>query len=83
MGKVIPLLCFFDILKLCLDWSFSLSHETVKARPIYFSEWIVSILDNVTPDTEILVTSSGHMFERVRVGNVEQGLLETFPVVIP
>lgn len=61
MGKVIPLLWFFDILKLCLDWSFSFSYETVKARLIYFSEWIVSVLDNMTPDTEILGKSSGYV----------------------
>lgn len=83
VGKVIPLLCFFDILKLCLDWSFNLSHEMVKVRLIFFSEWIVSVLDNMTPDTGVLGKSPGHMFKKVVVGRVEQGLLQTFPVVIP
>lgn len=74
---------FFDILKLCLDWSFSLSHETVKVRLIFFSEWIVSVLDNMTRDTGVLGKSPGHMFKKVGVGRVEQSLLQTFPVVIP
>lgn len=60
---------------------FSLSHETVKAN--FFSEWIVNVLANVTPDTGVLGKSSGYMFKRVRVCTVEQGLLETLSVVIP
>lgn len=83
MGKVVPLLCFFDILKLCLDWSFSLSRETLKVRLVIFSYWIVSVWNNMTPDAGVLGKTPGHLFKRVGVGRVEQGLLQTFPVVIP